>query len=147
MTIEVIGGILAGSLAIMTDAAHLFSDIAGFLVSIFALTISDLAATHTLSYGYRRAEVLGALFSVVLIWVLTLGLVLEACNRIHHILTDTREHFVDGRIMTIIALFGVACNLVIMKVLGHSHAHVSCVELVLSPYKSGFVGAWSRSWA
>ena len=112
----------------MTDAAHLFSDVAGFLISIFALTISDLAATHTLSYGYRRAEVLGALFSVVLIWVLTLGLVIEAITRTHDILTDRRQHFVDGKIMTIIACFGVMSNLAIMKVLGHNHAHVGVVR-------------------
>jgi len=49
------GGYLAGSLAVATDAAHLLSDFAGFMISIFALYIAERPATKRLSYGYHRA--------------------------------------------------------------------------------------------
>lgn len=58
---ELIGGYLAGSLAVMTDAAHLFSDFVGFAVSLLSMWISKRPATHRMTFGYYRAEVLGAL--------------------------------------------------------------------------------------
>ena len=82
MATELIGGFLANSLAIMTDAAHLFSDVSGFFISIFSIYISKIPATNSLSYGYHRAEVIGALASVVLIWALTIWLLVEAVHRI-----------------------------------------------------------------
>ena len=75
MIVEIVGGIMAHSLAILTDAAHLFSDIAGFLISIFAIYLGRKKATVEFSYGWNRAEIIGALMSIVLIWVLTVYLV------------------------------------------------------------------------
>lgn len=78
MATEVVGGFLANSLAIMTDAAHLFSDVSGFFISIFSIWISTLPNDHAMTYGYSRAETIGALGSIILIWGLTLWLVYEA---------------------------------------------------------------------
>jgi len=78
MATEVVGGFLANSLAIMADAAHLFSDVSGFFISIFSIWISTLPNDNRMTYGYSRAETLGALASVMLIWGLTLWLVYEA---------------------------------------------------------------------
>ena len=55
MTIEFIGGYIAGSLAVMTDAAHLLSDLAGFLISMFSLFIASRPANKSLTYGFHRA--------------------------------------------------------------------------------------------
>ena len=71
MCAEIVGGYLANSLAIMTDAAHLLSDLASFLVSIMALVVSQKAPTSALSFGFHRAEILGAVVSVLIIWLLT----------------------------------------------------------------------------
>lgn len=49
------GGILSGSLAIMTDAAHLFSDFTGFVISLFALWFARKPATTRMSFGFHRA--------------------------------------------------------------------------------------------
>lgn len=107
MICELIGGWLAGSLAIMTDAAHLLSDVSGFVISIFSIWIGLLPAKKTsLSYGYSRAEILGALTSVLIIWALTVWLIVEATNRV---INPTP---VDGFIMLITSLFGLTCNLV-----------------------------------
>jgi zinc transporter 2 len=52
---EVVGGYLAGSLAIMTDAAHLLSDFVGFLVSLFSIWLGSRTPTRRFSFGYYRA--------------------------------------------------------------------------------------------
>lgn len=104
MIAEIVGGLLANSLAIMTDAAHLLSDLAGFLISIFALWLATRPATSRLSFGFHRAEILGALISVLLIWVLTGILVYEACWRLAH------PEDVDGKIMFIVATCGLVVN-------------------------------------
>ena len=121
MSVEVVGGYMAKSLAIMTDAAHLFSDFSGFFISIVAIIIARRPATKALSYGYARAEVIGALASVVLIWGLTLWLVYEAIMKI----IDPKDE-VNGFIMFITSCFGLGCNLVMMKVLHSGHGHHHC---------------------
>ena len=82
MTAEIIGGYISGSLAIMTDAAHLLSDLLGFIISLAALFIGQRSPTNKLTYGYVRAEIIGALTSVILIWGLTLWLIYEAILRV-----------------------------------------------------------------
>ena len=82
MTAEIIGGYISNSLAIMTDAAHLLSDLLGFIISICALLIGQYAPTNHLSYGYHRAEIIGALTSIILIWGLTAWLIYEAIKRL-----------------------------------------------------------------
>ena len=54
------GGWLANSLAIITDAAHLLTDVAGFLISLFALFLANMSPTRKMNYGWHRA---GACFS------------------------------------------------------------------------------------
>nr|GMD05475.1 Metal tolerance protein 1 [Ipomoea batatas] len=82
MTVEVVGGIKANSLAILTDAAHLLSDVASFAISLFSLWASGWEATPRQSYGFFRIEILGALVSIQLIWLLTGILVYEAIERL-----------------------------------------------------------------
>eukprot|EP00951_Prasinocladus_malaysianus_P012565 scaffold93738_cov42-Prasinocladus_malaysianus.AAC.2 len=74
----------------MSDAAHLLSDVAGFAVSLMALHIASMKSP-TMTYGYARAEVLGALLSVITIWMVTGMLVTEAIQRI------INPQDVDGR--------------------------------------------------
>ena len=83
MICELIGGWLSNSLAILTDAAHLLSDVSGFVISIFSIWVGMVPAKRSsLSYGYHRAEIIGALTSVIIIWALTVWLVIEAVNRV-----------------------------------------------------------------
>ena len=69
--VEALGGLISGSLAILTDAAHQLSDVAGFVISIFALAASKQPANMSRTYGNNRYDVLGALCSVFLIWILS----------------------------------------------------------------------------
>ena len=121
MCIEIIGGYLANSIAIMSDAAHLLSDLFGFAISIISITISKKVATNTMSFGFHRAEIIGALVSVTLIWGLTLWLLYEATVRIINPVQ------VDSIIMIIIAVIGFLFNVIMGIVLswnGIGHVHI-----------------------
>lgn len=84
MVIEVVFGVLAHSLAILTDAAHLTTDISAYIMSLIALYASNRKATSRYSYGWYRAEVLGTLLSVFALWVLVGGVTVTAFQRIYH---------------------------------------------------------------
>ncbi|CAL9232330.1 unnamed protein product [Arabidopsis halleri] len=118
MTVEVVGGIKANSLAILTDAAHLLSDVAAFAISLFSLWAASWEATPTQTYGFFRIEILGALVSIQLIWLLTGILVYEAIIRI---VTETSE--VNGFLMFLVAVFGLVVNIIMAVMLGHDHGH------------------------
>ncbi|KAM1209316.1 hypothetical protein ACFX2J_014874 [Malus domestica] len=70
MSVEVVGGIKAHSQAILTDTAHLLSDVAAFAISLFSLWPSGWEGTHRQSYGFFQIEILGALVSIQMIWLL-----------------------------------------------------------------------------
>ncbi|KAE8711436.1 Metal tolerance protein B [Hibiscus syriacus] len=121
MLVEIIGGVKANSLAVMTDAAHLLTDVAGFSISLFTVWASAWTATSYQSFGFNRLEVLGALLSVQLIWLISALLIYEAVDRILH------EHGkVNGALMFAVAAFGFFINLVMVLWLGHDHTHHAC---------------------
>ncbi|KAJ7012678.1 metal tolerance protein B-like [Populus alba x Populus x berolinensis] len=106
MAVEVVGGVKANSLAVITDAAHLLTDVAGFSISLFTVWVSGWKATSHQSFGYSRLEVLGALLSVQLIWLISGVLIYEAIDRILH-----KNARVNGELMFAIVLFGFIINL------------------------------------
>lgn len=123
MCVQFAGGYYADSLAIMTDAAHLLSDVASFLVSLFAIYVGSFPANAKMPFGYQRAEVIGALISVLLIWMLTLGLLYAAVNRMVAQAQPDAEQTVNGKVMFLVSSFGLGVNVVLMKILGHGHSH------------------------
>ncbi|ELR14615.1 cation diffusion facilitator family transporter superfamily protein [Acanthamoeba castellanii str. Neff] len=143
---EIVGGVLANSLAIITDAAHLLTDVAAMLLSLVAMGIARRAPTKSMSFGFYRAEILGALASVLMIWALVGVLVYEAILRLiadikytlgvqphpfHSLSNDDRREegeTLDGRIMTIIGVCGLVVNIVDALILAwgnapHGHSH------------------------
>ncbi|KAJ6844331.1 metal tolerance protein 1-like [Iris pallida] len=118
MAVEVVGGIKANSLAILTDAAHLLSDVAAFAISLFSLWASGWEANPRQSYGFFRIEILGALVSIQLIWLLAGILVYEAIDRLLH---ENGE--VDGVLMFAVSAFGLVVNIIMAVMLGHDHSH------------------------
>ncbi|KAL5701675.1 Metal tolerance protein 1 [Ranunculus cassubicifolius] len=118
MIVEIVGGIKANSLAILTDAAHLLSDVASFAISLFSIWAAGWDATPRQSYGFHRVEIIGALISIQLIWVLTGILVYEAIDRLLHGAGE-----VQGSLMFAVSAFGVVVNIIMAVVLGHSHGH------------------------
>ncbi|XP_030622139.1 putative proton-coupled zinc antiporter SLC30A4 [Chanos chanos] len=118
---ELIGGYLANSLAIMTDALHMLTDLVGIFVSLLALWLSAKPPTKTFTFGLHRLEVVSAGISVLLIYVLTGVLLNEAIQRTIH-----PDFDIDGDVMLITAAVGVAVNLIMGFLLnqsGHVHSH------------------------
>ncbi|KAM7373417.1 hypothetical protein PAMP_008268 [Pampus punctatissimus] len=118
---EILGGYFAGSLAVMTDAAHLLVDFTSFIISLLSLWLSSRPATHKLSYGWHRAEILGALLSVFTIWLVTGVLVYLAVERL---IND--DYTIDGTVMLITSGCAVLANIIMALTLhqsGHGHSH------------------------
>ncbi|CAK8678946.1 unnamed protein product [Clavelina lepadiformis] len=116
---EVVGGYLANSLAVMTDASHLLTDVSSFMISILALKMAARPISQKMTFGWHRAEVIGALVSVLAIWIVTGVLVYLAIMRI-----VTNKYEVNGKNMLITASLAVGFNIVMGLVLHeHSHTH------------------------
>ncbi|XP_072187976.1 probable proton-coupled zinc antiporter SLC30A3 isoform X1 [Excalfactoria chinensis] len=115
---EVIGGYLAHSLAIMTDAAHLLTDVGSMAVSLFSLWVSTRPPTATMTFGWHRSETLGALASVLSIWVVTAVLLYLAAARIL-----SADYEIEARTMLATSACAVGANLVMAYVLHQGHGH------------------------
>jgi zinc transporter 2 len=120
LLVEVTGGYLAGSLAILSDAAHLLADLAAFAVAIAASHLGSLPTTDQHTFGLKRMESLAALFSMVCLALVSIGLAVEAVRRLLH----PPEQLVDGPLMSGIAAIGVVVNVILALVLGEHHVHM-----------------------
>jgi cation diffusion facilitator family transporter len=76
IVIEFTGGYFAHSIAIMTDAGHMLSDLLSTILSIVMIRLSSAKANRRFTFGYLRAEFVGALMSLFVIWVVTTIMVL-----------------------------------------------------------------------
>ena len=119
--IEVTGGYYANSIAIMSDAAHIASDVIGFGISICALRIATRNANSQYTFGYHRYEIIGAFCSIFTIWIMTLWLFVEATKRFFN------PPEIGGTIMFATAIASFFFNLIQIKILhsgegGHVHA-------------------------
>lgn len=113
---EIIGGIWSGSLALLSDAAHVFSDVFALGLSFFALRVSMRPPDDRHSYGWHRAEVLAALVNGVSLLVIAIGIWVEAYKRWQNPVT------VRSTEMMVIAIIGLVVNIVVAFILG-SHDH------------------------
>ncbi|XP_069478239.1 proton-coupled zinc antiporter SLC30A8 [Ambystoma mexicanum] len=132
---ELVGGYIAGSLAIITDAAHLLVDLMSFLISLCSLWLSSKPATQRLTFGWHRAEILGALFSMITIWIVTGVLVYLACERIRR-----PTYNIEGTIMLITSICALVANIILGFTLhqgthGHSHRPQSNQHILESEHK------------
>ncbi|KAJ2941354.1 hypothetical protein O0L34_g3554 [Tuta absoluta] len=132
MLCELIGGYMAGSLSVMSDAAHMLSDCGGFALALLAFYCARRQPDVGMSYGYKRAEVLGAMVSVLLIWILTGVFVYVAAVRLH-----TGEYDIQPDMMMLVSGAGVGFNVVLALVLHgcasdiahhHSHGGAACAH-------------------
>lgn len=113
---ELIGGIWSGSLALLSDAAHVFSDILALGLSYFALRLATRPPDDQHSYGWHRAEVLAALVNGASLVVIAIGIWVEAIKRWQ---SPTEIRSTE---MMIIAIIGLVVNLVVALILGgHEH--------------------------
>jgi cobalt-zinc-cadmium efflux system protein len=112
--VEVVGGIAAGSLALLADAVHMLSDNVAIALALVAVWLAGKPATPERTYGYKRAEVLAALANGVLLVALAIWIFVEAVMRIR----DPGDPL--GAWMLAIALLGLAVNLAAGAVLSRA---------------------------
>ena len=114
---ELIGGFLTNSLALLSDAGHMLSDIAALALSLFAFRIAKRPATVISTYGYHRAEILAALFNGLTLWLIVGVIFAAAYNRF------LDPPAVESYGMMIVASLGLLVNVVAGAVLYGSHHH------------------------
>ena len=115
---EVIGGILSGSLALLSDAAHVFMDIFALALSFIALRLSIKPPDDQHSFGWHRLEVIAALINGASLFIISVGIWIEAVKRFQNPVE------IQGVEMLVIAVIGLVVNLVVALILGgHDHEH------------------------
>ncbi|KJZ77503.1 hypothetical protein HIM_03227 [Hirsutella minnesotensis 3608] len=117
--LELIAGFLAHSLALTADAFHMLNDIISLLIGLWAVSAAQKATTDEFTFGWVRAEILGAFFNAVFLIALCVSIVLEALTRF----VEPPE--IDNpRLILIVGCAGLFSNLLGFVVLGgHGHAH------------------------
>jgi cobalt-zinc-cadmium efflux system protein len=108
---EVIGGIVTGSLALLADAGHMLTDVGGLALALFAINMTQKAASSKRTYGYYRAEILAALTNAVVLIGISLYILYEAYLRFRN------PPEVSSTTMLIVACFGLIINIIGMLIL------------------------------
>jgi cobalt-zinc-cadmium efflux system protein len=116
IVVEAASGFYTGSLALISDAAHMLTDVFALSLAYFALWFSVKPPTLSKTYGFYRAEILAAFINGILLFVISAGIIVEAYQRFRV------PHEVKSLEMTIVAIVGLMLNV------GSAH--------ILSRYKS-----------
>lgn len=117
MLVEVVGGWLAGSLALLADAGHMLTDAAALLLAWLAARLAEQPAAPGRTYGYHRAQVLSAFVNALALFVVVAWIVYEAVQRL------ATPQPVAGNTMLGVALAGLAANLLVYRLLEHGSGH------------------------
>ncbi|HET7642468.1 MAG TPA: cation diffusion facilitator family transporter [Nitrososphaeraceae archaeon] len=116
LIVEVIVGVFTNSLALISDAGHMFTDAAGISISLFAIVFaSKKTITPQKTYGFYRIEILAALINSIIILLLSVYIIYLAYLRLFE------TEVIHGTPLIIVAILGLIVNLVSMKLL-HSHS-------------------------
>jgi len=140
MIVELVGGIMANSLALLADAGHMLSDAAALALSLVAVILAQRPATSQRTYGFHRAEILAALANGATLLALSVLIAREAWER----LSDPPE--VRGALLLTVAFGGLAINLANLWVLGggrESNLNVRGAWLHVAADTLGSIGAIS----
>lgn len=111
LVVEVIGGLVTGSLALISDAAHMLTDTMALAIALAAIRIAKRAADARRTFGYHRFEILAAAFNAVLLFLVAIYILYEAYQRFR----SPAEIQSTG--MLIIATVGLIVNLISMRLL------------------------------
>ncbi len=115
--LEAVGGWLTHSLALLSDAGHMLTDVSALALALLALWFAGRPADPRRTYGYVRLEILSALVNGVLLLGITLLIVFEAISR----LRDAQPPLVHLRLMAVVAGIGLCANLGALSFLHRSH--------------------------
>jgi cobalt-zinc-cadmium efflux system protein len=114
LVVEAVGGVLTGSIALLADAGHMLTDAGALALALFGAWLAMRPPDHRRSFGYGRAEILAALGNGLLLGGLSVGIVLEAVDRLQS------PGQVQAGPMLAIAVVGLTANLASAWILAHS---------------------------
>jgi cobalt-zinc-cadmium efflux system protein len=133
LVVEVAGGVWAHSLALLSDAGHVVTDLVALGLTAFALGQVHRPASARRTFGYQRVGILVALLNAVLLGAIVLGIVIEAVRRLQN------PAPVHGGIMAAAAVVGLVVSLVIARTLQPISRDLSV--------RSALVHVWGDAWA
>jgi cobalt-zinc-cadmium efflux system protein len=122
MCVEVVAGILAGSLALLSDAAHMLTDAGALALALVAIRLARVPAAGAMTYGLGRSEILAAAINGSTLLVLCLLIVYEGIRRI------IEPPAVEGALVLIVAVLGIAVNLAATLVLAGANRRSLNIE-------------------
>lgn len=105
MIAEIIGGLLANSLALLSDAGHMFTDTLALALSFFAMKFAEMPATARKTFGFYRLEIIAALLNGALLLLISLSIIYQAYLRIR------TPQAVEGGLMLVVAAIGLVVNI------------------------------------
>jgi cobalt-zinc-cadmium efflux system protein len=111
MVAEFAGGIASNSLALLSDAGHMLTDVLALGLALFALMMAARRAPDRVSYGYYRLEILAALLNGVLLVVISIGILVEAWRRFQN------PPVVAGKVVLLVATIGLLANVISLVLL------------------------------
>lgn len=111
MIAEVITGVLSNSLALISDAAHMFTDTAALAIALVAIRVGKRPADKKRTFGYYRFEILAAAFNAILLFLVALYILFEAYQRFSH------PPAIESTAMLVVACVGLVINLISMRLL------------------------------
>jgi len=122
MAVEVVVGILASSLALLSDAAHMLSDAVALALSLLAIRLARRPSGGSFTFGWQRAGILSAQFNGATLLVLGILIVFEGIRRI------IDPPGVEGGVVLVVALLGIVVNLIAVRVLAQANRESLNVE-------------------
>ncbi|GMV41925.1 MAG: cation efflux system protein [Myxococcales bacterium] len=125
LVVEVVGGLLSGSLALLSDAGHMLGDVSAVVLSMLALRLAGRAADTLRTYGWYRLEILAALANGVVLLGIATFVVLEAIERLRS------PQPVDSMLMLGVAVIGLAANAAALFVLHGSRSNLNVRSVFL----------------
>lgn len=112
LIVEVVAGLLTQSLALLSDAAHMFTDVAGLAIALVAVRIGNRPADQHRTFGYYRFEILAAAFNAVLLFLVAGYILFEAYERFRE------PPSIQCVPMLAVAVLGLMVNFISMRLLG-----------------------------
>lgn len=139
MVAEIVGGLLTNSLALLSDAGHMFSDAVALGLSLAAFKFGEKAADQSKTYGYKRFEILAAFLNGLALIIIALFIFYEAYHRFF------APPDVIGPGMMLISVLGLLINILVAVILmrGESHGNLNMRSALLHVFGDllGSVGA------
>lgn len=122
MVAEVVAGLIAGSVALLTDAGHMLTDAGALVLGLVALRLAARPPSGAMTYGLKRAEPLSAAINGAVLGVLAIVFVVEAISRLAH------PHDVDAVLVLVVALAAIPVNVAAVRALGRANRRSVNVE-------------------